>query len=337
MQFSFSDAPTGSILFGGVDRSKYKGPLIAAAMATPPGENAVREYAIETTSFNATSPAGITSLMPSNASEVIYTLLDSGSSASSIPPSLLTPLLSYLGATTDPNVGQATVPCNLSTAAATFTFGFGGPNGPKITVPVSDFVTPHDKKTEHLQYADGTPACLLTFSPSDNPQMILGDDFLHSAYAVYDLESKTIALAQSNLDPAKAESDIVEITPGQFGIPGVQSVVPDLPIDQAQYSSQVAAIAASASVAAEHPQKTESNFSGTMTELPPKASVTAQGPIATSVPSLGVVNSTTVAGYSVKPSKSQPASPEFTGGAFSLSVPRTGMLFSVLIGLWIWG
>ena len=305
-------------------------------MAIKPGETTNREYAIELTSLTGSSPSGCdVSLMP-NSKDVVYTVLDSGSSQSTLPPSLIPALYSYLGATNDPSTvanlgGSAAVPCNLSTAAATINFGFGGENGPTISVPVSDFVAPHDHFTRNLQYADGTPACLVSVTPAEEPSAILGDDFLRSAYVVYDLEDKTIALAQSNLAPT-GDSDIEEIQPGALGVPGVESEVPNISIDQGQYSSEFASISATASLRAENPVPTQSDFSGTLTVLPTEGSITAQGPVATgTVASGGNGIGTSGTGTPIAPSAPKPTSSSFVGGAV-VGRERSGFV-AMLVGI----
>ena len=281
--------------------------------------------------MTASSPAGNTSLMPSNSTNVIYALLDSGAAHSSIPPHLLQPLHSYLGAKTDPNMYNALVPCNLSTADATFTFGFGGPKGPQITVPISDFIAP---RTEHpdLAFEDGTPACELTIGSSADTDMSLGDSFLHSAYAVYDIENQAIALAQSNLAP-KSDPQIVEITPGD-GIPGVKSVVKEIDFDEDEIEAQSSAIAAEFATASSLAEQT--NFSyGTVSELPGTASVTAQGPASTSE-ARETADRTKARKPEPTTEQSGTPTPTQTGGAVSLKGKGGVAFLAVLVGVLCW-
>ena len=62
--------------------------------------------------------------------------------------------------------------------------------------------------------AEDIPYCGLHLSPTRSKMAVLGDSFLRSAYVVYDLDNKVIALAQSNntATPSGVDSDIREIT-----------------------------------------------------------------------------------------------------------------------------
>lgn len=290
----------------------------------------ITSYAIECTSFTASSPAGAVDFMPPNVTNVIYTVLDSGAADSYIPPNLIPSLYSYLGATTDnaDTGGLAAVPCNISTANANFTFGFGGSKGPQITVPISDLVDLNNSKLQGYRYADGTPACPLLIGPSTDPNMLLGASFLRSAYAVYNLESETIALAQSDL-ASKGGSDIEEIA-ADTGTPGVESEAPELGLDVSDFMSQSAAIKASASVAATQLAQADPIISKMLTDLPAQASVTAQGAPRNSTGSLGT-NIAKATGSAIAPN-----SPSFTGGAGAIKPPAVVAASAVALGLFFW-
>lgn len=267
--------------------------------------------------------------MPSNSTNVVYALLDSGATHSQIPPYLIPALHSYLGAKPDPNMWNALVPCNLSTADATFTFGFGGPKGPQITVPISDFITPRSDNPD-LAFADGTPACELAIGSSGDTHMSLGDSFLRSAYVVYDIENQDIALAQSNLAP-KGDPQIVEITPGDR-IPGVKSVVKTIAFDEEELEAQSSAIAAS--IATASTLEVQTNFSyQTVSELPGTASVTAQDAASTST-AKETADTTKEKGST--PTTSQSGTPTPTGGAVSLRGSGGVTLLAVLVGFLCW-
>ncbi|KAL8773451.1 MAG: hypothetical protein Q9209_001554 [Squamulea sp. 1 TL-2023] len=105
----------------------------------------------------------------------------------------------------------------MSTAAATFTFRLGGPLGTQISVSMTDFVAPF---ANNLTFGNSTTACYFDLESCENPNAILGDSFLRSAYAVFDLEDRQIALAQSNIDAnTTVAANISQITRGKNGIP----------------------------------------------------------------------------------------------------------------------
>lgn len=186
-------------------------------------------YAVQLSAVTAQSPSGISTFTSSNQSDVIYTVLDSGSTFTHLPDYIITAIYSYLGATSI-GANPVAIPCNRTTAESVFSFSFGGPRGPKINVPISDFVVPRDPTFENFTFSDGTPACTLSIVPSTSYLAILGDSFLRSAYVVYDIDNQQIALAQSNLF-STADSIITEIT--RDGIPGISASMPALPWNMA--------------------------------------------------------------------------------------------------------
>lgn len=182
-------------------------------------------YAVQLSAVTAQSPSGMSTFTSSNQSDVIYTVLDSGSTYTYLPDYIITAIYSYLGATST-GANDVAIPCNRTTAESVFSFSFGGPRGPKINVPISDFVVPRDPRFENFTFSDGTPACTLSIVPSASYQAVLGDSLLRSAYVVYDIDSQQIALAQSKL-LSTADGTISEITPD--GIPGINASMPALP------------------------------------------------------------------------------------------------------------
>lgn len=195
-------------------------------------DNPVRAFSIQFTSLSV-SVRGPPITLTSNTT-ILPAILDSGTSAAMLPFFLAEAVFKYFGAVTDdPRLTQAgmgdggVVPCNLSTSAGTFEFGFGGPNGPKISLTASELVMPW---ANNLTFGDYSPACLLGIRGWDSPYLLLGDSFLRSAYAVFDLETRQVALAQANTNPVtSSQADVQEILPGSNGIPSVDHHVPALP------------------------------------------------------------------------------------------------------------
>jgi len=226
------DAPSGTIIFGGVDSSKYKTPLISLPLIPNPQSSTIPYYAVQLTSITAQSHSGLDSFTSDNQTQPIYAVLDSGAATIDLPEPFVSAIYAYLGATLIPlNEGTAMVPCNLSTADAVFSFYFGGgPNGPKINVPIADLIQPAMPLTDGTLYSDTahTPACALLVRPSAGYTVVLGDAFLRSAYIVYDLDNKQIAMAEADLT-STAEPNIEEIEPGVSGIPGVATIMQPLP------------------------------------------------------------------------------------------------------------
>lgn len=216
---------------------------------------------VELTSVSLKEPSGNVTLTTDGS--VALVLLDSGTTTTQLPKSLTDQIYSYFGVRME--FGRPFLPCNRGTVDVSLTFGIGGANGPKITVPISAFVS---ASTNFFRFADGTEACILLIDYAKD-EVILGDSFLRSAYVVYHLETHQIALAQANLKPGAP--DITEIEDDT--IPNVATVVSAIPIP---------AVTTDASDATRLPSTpTEpavpSDFRGTFSDSAPKASFTAKG------------------------------------------------------------
>ncbi|MCJ1397717.1 hypothetical protein MMC11_000913 [Xylographa trunciseda] len=189
--------------FGGVDTSKYTGPLqtvpVVPAFKTGPndprgpagtvlyGDISISLDAIGTSKGSATTistPAGFP----------LTVLLDTGTTLLQLPQQVCTNLCSAFGCTTTSNNGY-TLPCNT---AGNITFNFSGIN---ITAPVAEF-------QRDLGFGGGQ--CSFDIQPI-NSGYILGEPFLRSAYVVFDLDNNEIALAQTVFN-SSAPSNILEIT-----------------------------------------------------------------------------------------------------------------------------
>ena len=109
-------------------------------------------------------------------------------------------------------------------------YGFGGSKGPVISVKYSEIAIPlHNEDGTQLAFTDGSYACAFGMFPVGNAQQILfGDTFLRSAYVVYDLDSKQIALAPTVF--GSAVSNVVEIE--KDGVNGASSVAPTVSVAQ---------------------------------------------------------------------------------------------------------
>ena len=190
-----------------------------------------REFLVELTSISLNDRTGSVALTAKDT--VILAMLDSGTTSSYLPQKVTEQIFAYFDAKTDGD-RSPTVCCDIAAANMSLTFGFGGPSGPKIIVPASEFVAP---LVNNLGYAQGSKACYLRMRHMESlgDQVLLGDSFLRSAYGVYDLENFHIALAQSNFDPGPP--DVREIVTNT--IPGVASVVARLPLPLSSASRSV--------------------------------------------------------------------------------------------------
>ena len=95
-------------------------------------------------------------------------------------------------------------------------------------MPLTELIS--EQLSDDSSYADGTPACSVNFAGGgEDPNtsgIILGDSFLRSAYVVYDLENRIIAIAQAKLDNSPPiNSAAITAIPSGTALPGVTRTV----------------------------------------------------------------------------------------------------------------
>lgn len=210
------DASTGNILFGGVNKDKYTGELATVPIIKE--YNAYYEFIIALTGVKISDGSSSMSL-DSSASLPTAALLDSGSSLVYLPNDITEDIYNSVGATYDSESGVAYVDCSLANNASTLDFDFSGQT---IQVPYNELVLDVGSSDGgQLTFQNGQAACVFGIAPAQGSEPVLGDTFLRSAYIVYDLDSNTISLAQTNFN--STTDDIVEITQSG-GIPGASDV-----------------------------------------------------------------------------------------------------------------
>ncbi|KAL8853765.1 MAG: hypothetical protein Q9221_001408 [Calogaya cf. arnoldii] len=221
------NATSGNLLFGAVDSTKYIGDLQVLPMVDAINGLDTPGPTLQMTSLTFEDAPGTGSLDLAPKDMNIRVILDTGSTFSYLPKSLVDAMYAAAGVVVG-EYGYPLASCNLTTATQSFIFGFGGPDGSKIKVPISEFIFPNF--SEGMVFPDGTPACVFGLEVYKNPgTMILGDTFLRSAYVVFDLDNKQIGLAQSNnAADVAAPPHVLEITNSTAGIPGAMVFVSQL-------------------------------------------------------------------------------------------------------------
>lgn len=163
---------SGSILFGGVDDSKYSGELIDLPIVSD------YDLAIDFDSVTINGETITNSSQP---------LLDSGLGFSYLPLNIVNAIGKQLGGNYNSELDGYIVSC-LQHDNLTFNF----PNNVSITAPISNFLYPLSLVGKKRQLGKH---CFLGIK-NDYGYATLGENFLRNAYVKYDLEDKTIALAQ---------------------------------------------------------------------------------------------------------------------------------------------
>jgi hypothetical protein len=219
---------TGSILFGGVDSTKYKGSLVALPIQLDSQSNSISSFTVAWTGLKVTGSGNNNDLSPSSP---LPAILDSGTSLTYLPNDLANDIFNGVGVITTRDYGNV-VPCDLANDDLTFAFTFGGSEGPTVNVPIREFVVPlitQDGSTP--QFRDGKDACQFGLDAAGDSPILFGDTFLRSAYVVYDLENQNIAIAETNFDASESNGNVQAIA-SSSDIPGVTSTATGASVDQ---------------------------------------------------------------------------------------------------------
>lgn len=234
------EASTGSIIFGGMDTDKFKGNLFQLPVVPssyPNGTVVYAELAVVLTSFSITGQLGnIANLTSATYKEPV--LLDSGTTFSYLPSTLVKTIYSAINAIDDTDdTGLVFIDCAILSQSQklTFNYGFGGPNGIQIHVPIDELVfslnTLLNITEEDLPATPFPSTCGFGIFPNQGKEpSILGDTFLRSAYVVYDLDSNLVGLAQTNFN--STTSSIVEFQADATRIPQASRVASSAGVTQ---------------------------------------------------------------------------------------------------------
>ncbi|KAI9847845.1 MAG: hypothetical protein M1837_001738 [Sclerophora amabilis] len=217
------DASTGSILFGGVNTDKFRGPLQTLPIQTSRTRSAPSEFVITLTGVSFNQGGNQREMGGSDREDPV--LLDSGSSLMYLPNEVVSDIYDAIDAEYDQEHGNAYVACSIANNDATLRFTF---TSPSIDVPMNELVIDPGQNRDGSRPAlsDGTtPACLFGIAPAGDGTSVLGDTFLRSAYVVYDLSNNQISIAQTNFNATT--DNIREIGTGSGAVPDA-TLVPNV-------------------------------------------------------------------------------------------------------------
>lgn len=179
---------TGSVLFGAVDHAKYSGTL-----QTVPVINIYPNYYQKPIRLDVVLDSIKLEDLSSNvtvSTTSIAALLDSGTTFTYLPSSILSSFTKSLSATYVSSYGMYLVSCDYNKDSLYAIFDF---SGVEIKVPLSDMIVKY-RTSCYLGVLEQTSSS----SSLSVLYAILGDNFLRNAYIVYDLEDYEISLAQAN-------------------------------------------------------------------------------------------------------------------------------------------
>ncbi|KAK6337429.1 hypothetical protein TWF730_002828 [Orbilia blumenaviensis] len=223
----------GSILFGGIDTKKYVGDLIGLPIQLERGDDAPVDFLVALNSVGLVGEDGTETTI---SSAKLGAVLDCGSSLTYLPNSTVTSIVKSVGGIWDHKLEEYVVPCSLSNNHNEFvTFRFGGSKGPEIRIPMEELTNYIiDVNSDIWLDGDGNPVCTFGIQPQPSDfgdTYIFGDTFLRSAYVVYDLDGRTIWMAQTIFNAT--ESNILEIrnsTLTESGVPDASGVESEISV-----------------------------------------------------------------------------------------------------------
>ncbi|GMM32347.1 aspartyl protease [Martiniozyma asiatica (nom. inval.)] len=178
-----------TILFGAVDHKRYTGDLV-----TVPIINSLQNKGYSSPIQLEVTLNSVTFADSSNSSEVLLAsgaaaaLLDTGTTLTYIPSTLLTQIISSLNVQYSSSVGYYVMKCTEGQDLSLI-FDF---QGQKINVPFESFLV-------SLVTTSGSTSsyCMVGLQSSGDSGFTLGDSFLRYAYMVADLDNLEISLAQA--------------------------------------------------------------------------------------------------------------------------------------------
>ncbi|KAK3117728.1 hypothetical protein LTR53_000657 [Teratosphaeriaceae sp. CCFEE 6253] len=217
---------SGSILFGGVDTSRYTGELATLNLLTDRYTGGIDQFISTVTALSATISGTVTPFFAGGSADdaaygqydaALPVLLDTGSSAWSMPSSYYDKYLAPAFPWVDSN---GLCSCDHQNDDTTLTVEFGGKVN--ITVPVREFVVPIYNATTNqaYPYSGGGEACafMIVSAPSTGQGFqTLGDAILRSMYVVFDLDNGQVSIAQAAVN-STASPAIVTVAAGTSGV-----------------------------------------------------------------------------------------------------------------------
>lgn len=172
------------------------------------------EFYVTLTSVTFSDHSGkMTQLSPEGYAQSV--LLDSGTSQTLLTDDVFSELANGFGAV---DIGESNyvVPCSFASSNGTVNYSFGGDGGVTIKVPISQLIGNQVFPGEN--FGDKSGGCDLGFGPPIGGSSILGDTFLRSAYAVFDIDNGVAALAQAAEN--KTDTSSIAVIPSGTAIPG---------------------------------------------------------------------------------------------------------------------
>ena len=225
------DASSGSLIFGGVDKSKYSGNLSSLPMLLDSGIHIYPSIAVA--GLYLDDGVSITNATnPNNGTWPLTAILDSGSAYMTLPLDAVQPVYTKYNVTANYNssLGSAICDCDLADNNLNATIGFNFGGSTTIFVSLRDLVFPAPPNEPFVPSLPSGKCYFGIWQPvykniaNGGETLLFGDPFLRNAYVVFDFGSWEIGLAQANKN-ATAPPQYYEIKSSlEESIPGAQNV-----------------------------------------------------------------------------------------------------------------
>lgn len=219
-----ASSTTGQILFGGIDTAKFSG-VLSILPLQPRHTSTINSFTVAMTGLSVGTPGKLTTLTTSTFA--LPVLLDSGTTLTYLPGSLVDAIVEAIGAVDDTSYsGSILADCSIRESNPDFVlaYRFGSASGPVINVPLREVIFDIPAAYQDLFDTEWDSVCYLGIMSSGfstSAVYLLGDSFLRSAYVVYDIDNDEVAIAQTNFN--SGSNAIVEIEKGG-GIPNATGV-----------------------------------------------------------------------------------------------------------------
>lgn len=232
------DYSTGSVLFGGIDTTKFAGSLTTLNMLPTRYSNGVIDLTLThpvvsitaaTVTYGGTPfnvfEGGIDGAGAYNDSNSLPVAFDVGSSSWGLPSQYFDSLINAF-----PYVNTTTGLCNCTDIPSdeTMTLTFGGEV--EVSYNATQFIVPYiDRDTgKQILGTDGSGICqFLILNDTDSTSTpVFGNAFLRSMYVVYDLDNAQISVAEA-VPNVTETSKVIEIPAGPNQI---ASVIPKVAV-----------------------------------------------------------------------------------------------------------
>ncbi|OAX77488.1 hypothetical protein ACJ72_08213 [Emergomyces africanus] len=196
----------GSILFGGINKSKFHAPLVPLPLQPPRKKDAHLKVVITHVTLEK---SGRRTRVRGNDTLPATAIVDTGSTFTYLPSAVVASLAENIGAVFRPALKSYVAPCRYKDANLTINVTLYSRLTISITARELFLGMSPKRPLAQRVMRNGEPACLFGFVPTTSGNVVLGDTFLRSVYAVYDLHSKQISMAAIKL--SNEPDNIVEI------------------------------------------------------------------------------------------------------------------------------